>query len=59
VDATDTLVTRVVKMEGDTVTELMETNNEAELVSDGANVDASGTFSSKMSVWAPLAQPHL
>jgi hypothetical protein len=60
VDATDVLVTRVVKVEGDTVTKLTETtNDEAELVSGGANVDASGAFSSNRSVWAPSARPHL
>jgi N-acetylmuramic acid 6-phosphate (MurNAc-6-P) etherase len=59
VNATGALVARVVKVEGDTVTELMETDNDVELINDAANMDASGAFSSKMSVWAPSVHPHL
>jgi hypothetical protein len=58
VGATDTLVTRVVRVEGDTVPEFTMADDQTELGIDGATVEAFDAFRSKMSVWAPSAHPH-
>jgi hypothetical protein len=58
VGTTDTLVTRVARVEGDTSTEFTIAGDKVELGTDGATVGIKDTFPSKMSVWAPSCHPH-
>jgi hypothetical protein len=50
VGATDTLVTRVVRVEGDTIPAFTMADDQAELRIDGATMEAFDAFPSKMSV---------